>query len=111
MVVDPETRIGLSEREIGEIWVAGPSVASGYWDRENDTADTFGATLIDGSGPYLRTGDLGFLFEGELFVTGRAKDLVIVAGRNYYPLDIEQACEGVAGLRRNCGAAFALHRP
>lgn len=110
-IVDPDTLARRAEREIGEIWVAGPSVAQGYWKHAHGTVETFGATLPDdGSGPYLRTGDLGFLLAGELFVTGRAKDMVVVAGRNHYPLDIEQACEGVSGLRRNCGAAFAVER-
>jgi acyl-CoA synthetase (AMP-forming)/AMP-acid ligase II len=108
LIVDPETQMSRAELEIGEIWVSGPSVARGYWNAPDDTAETFRATLLGGSQRYLRTGDLGFLADGELFVTGRAKDLVIVAGRNYYPLDIEQACEDVIGLRRNCGAAFAV---
>ena len=79
------------DRRIGEVWVAGPSVAQGYWHRAEETAATFRAFLKDtGRGPYLRTGDLGFLHEGELFVTGRLKDLMIVHGRNHYPQDIEQ---------------------
>ena len=76
--------------EVGEIWVSGPSVALGYWNRPEETAATFEAHLAEtGEGPFLRTGDLGFVKDGELFVTGRLKDLIIIRGHNYYPSDIE----------------------
>lgn len=76
---------------MGEIWVAGDSVSRGYWGRPEATAAAFGATLADtGEGPFVRTGDLGFIYEGELFICGRAKDVIIVRGRNHYPVDIEQ---------------------
>jgi acyl-CoA synthetase (AMP-forming)/AMP-acid ligase II len=88
--VDPESRLRLAPGEIGEIWLAGPSVAGGYWNRPDETAQTFGAQLADGTGPFLRTGDLGFLLDGELFVTGRLKDLIIIDGANHYPQDIER---------------------
>jgi amino acid adenylation domain-containing protein len=99
--------------EVGEIWVRGPSVARGYWNRPEITAATFGAKLahpgeID-QGPYLRTGDLGFLSGGELFVTGRLKDLLILRGRNHYPQDLEASVEtSHAALRSGHGAAFAV---
>jgi len=93
-IVDPRTRRACPEAAVGEIWVKGPSVALGYWHRPEDTAQVFGATRADtGDGPFLRTGDLGFVLDGELFVTGRCKDLVIVRGRNHYPQDLEQTIE------------------
>jgi acyl-CoA synthetase (AMP-forming)/AMP-acid ligase II/acyl carrier protein len=94
--------------EVGEIWIRGGSVARGYWGHPDDAA--FGATLSDGDGPFLRTGDLGFLDPlGELFVVGRVKDLVIVRGVNYYPHDLEAVAEAAwPGLRPGCAAAFAL---
>ncbi|MFH8367578.1 SDR family NAD(P)-dependent oxidoreductase [Streptomyces sp. NPDC018031] len=93
-IVDPVTRTRLPEGGVGEIWVAGPSVAQGYWQRPAETAEVFGARLADtGEGPFLRTGDLGFLDGTELYVTGRSKDLIIVAGRNHYPQDIERTVE------------------
>ena len=90
-VVDPGTLGACAEGEIGEIWVAGPGVALGYWGRKGESQETFGACLSSGEGPYLRTGDLGYLDHGELFVTGRRKDVIIVKGRNYYPQDIEHS--------------------
>jgi acyl-CoA synthetase (AMP-forming)/AMP-acid ligase II len=90
-IVDPVLTEPLPAGRVGEIWVQGDSVAQGYWQRTEESASTFGATLADGSGPYLRTGDLGFLLDGELFVTGRLKDVIIVNGRNLYPQDIEEA--------------------
>lgn len=109
-IVDPVAHRELPEREVGEVWVRGPSVAAGYWGRDDDTRETFGARLTDtNEGPFLRTGDLAFLDRGELFVTGRLKDLLIIEGRNYYPDDVELACEEAAtGVRRHCGAAFAI---
>ncbi|MFF3336674.1 fatty acyl-AMP ligase [Streptomyces sp. NPDC002888] len=109
LIVDPVSREPRAEGTTGEIWVAGPGVADGYWRRPEESAETFGATTAGGEGPYLRTGDLGFLLDGELFVTGRLKDLIVVNGRNHHPVDIERACEAaVPGIRRNCGAAFAV---
>ncbi len=94
-IVAPDTQTVCSPDAIGEIWVAGPSIAQGYWERPEDTARTFGARLADDpeAGPFLRTGDLGFLHNGELFVTGRLKDLIIIRGRNVYPQDLERAVE------------------
>lgn len=109
LIVDPATSEQLDAGGVGEIWVCCPSVAAGYWRRAAESADTFDARTTTGEGPFLRTGDLGFLLDGELFVTGRTKDLIVLNGRNYHPVDIEQVCEAaVAGIRGNCGAAFAV---
>jgi acyl-CoA synthetase (AMP-forming)/AMP-acid ligase II len=90
-IVDPETRRPAEEGTVGEIWIQGGNVARGYRDLPADVEDPFRARLESGEGPYLRTGDLGFLREGELFVTGRLKDLLIHRGQNHYPQDIELA--------------------
>lgn len=88
-IVDPHTHCELGEDTLGEIWFAGPSVASGYLGNERSTRDTFEATTRSGRGPFLRTGDLGFVHGGGLYVTGRLKELMIIRGRNFYPHDIE----------------------
>ncbi|HVG10832.1 MAG TPA: non-ribosomal peptide synthase/polyketide synthase, partial [Thermoanaerobaculia bacterium] len=107
-VVDPETGVPCAPGVVGEIWVAGPSVAQGYWNRPEETLAAFGARLA-GEGPFLRTGDLGFLEGGELFVTGRLKDLIILRGRNHYPQDIEVTVEAAhPALRPGCSAAFSV---
>jgi amino acid adenylation domain-containing protein/non-ribosomal peptide synthase protein (TIGR01720 family) len=110
VIVDPATDAPMPEGETGEIWVSGPGVAQGYWNRPEETRRVFGAYRSDtGDGPYLRTGDLGFVDGGQLFVTGRVKDLIIVRGTNYYPEDIEAAVQdGDSRLRRGSGAAFAV---
>ena len=83
-IVNRETSIACGPDQIGEIWVSGPSVSHGYWNKPEESAETFKAYLVDtGEGPFLRTGDLGFLRDGELFVTGRIKDLIIIRGRNH----------------------------
>jgi len=111
LIVDPEALRPCAADEIGEIWVADPSVACGYWQREEATAQSFGAHLANGDGPFLRTGDLGFLRDGELFVAGRLKELIIVRGRNHYPLDIElTAGRAHPALRADGAAAFAVER-
>jgi acyl-CoA synthetase (AMP-forming)/AMP-acid ligase II len=109
VIVDPEARRSCGDGEIGEIWVASPSVARGYWRREQLSAETFGARLANGDGPFLRTGDLGVLRNGELIVTGRLKDLLIVRGLKHYPQDLELTAERQhSALRAGCAAAFAL---
>jgi amino acid adenylation domain-containing protein len=109
-IVDPETRLPCAPGRVGEIWVRGDSVARGYWERAEDSERTFQARLAgSGEGPFLRTGDLGMLDAGELFVTGRRKDLLIIRGRNHYPQDIELTVERCdPGLRPGCGAAFSV---
>lgn len=93
-IVDPDTKRRCSPGGIGEIWIADPCVALGYWHRDDATAETFAAHIADtGEGPFLRTGDLGFLHEGELHISSRLKDLIIVAGANHYPQDIEWTVE------------------
>jgi len=109
VIADPETFEPCGEARVGEIWVSGPSVAPGYWKRPDETAATFQARLSDGRGPFLRTGDLGILHEGELFVTGRLKDLIIIRGVNLYPQDIERSIEQAhPGVKAGMGAAFAV---
>ncbi|MCI0581197.1 MAG: fatty acyl-AMP ligase [Chloroflexi bacterium] len=109
VIVDPISRVPSPPDRIGEIWVSGPNVAQGYWNKPEETAQTFGAHLVDGSGPYLRTGDLGFMHEGELVITGRLKDLIIIDGRNHYPQDIELTVEQhCLMLRPGCSAAFSV---
>ncbi|HYN21193.1 MAG TPA: AMP-binding protein, partial [Thermoanaerobaculia bacterium] len=109
-IVEPEAGRELPPGQEGEIWVAGPSVADGYWGRIEETERTFGVYLITGEGPFLRTGDLGILGEdGELFVTGRLKDLIVVRGRNLYPHDLERTAElSHPALRPGGGAAFSV---
>ncbi len=110
VIADPETMTSAAEGRIGEIWVRGPSVAQGYWQQPEATGQSFRAHLGDtGEGPFLRTGDLGFIQDGELFVTGRLKDLIIVRGMNVYPQDIEQTVQQAhPRLRADCGAAFTV---
>ena len=108
-IVDPETRVRCPENRVGEIWVSGPSVANGYWRRSEETTATFRAAIEGEGGQYLRTGDLGFLLDGELFVTGRLKDLIIIRGVNHYPQDIEHTVFfSHQQLRPSAGAAFTL---
>ena len=110
VVVDPGACVRCPDGNIGEIWVSGSSVAQGYYDQPTETQATFHARLADtDEGPFLRTGDLGFLRDGQLFVTGRLKDLIIVRGRNYYPEDIEQTVEQAhEGFRHGHCAAFSV---
>ncbi|MFB7331126.1 fatty acyl-AMP ligase [Streptomyces adustus] len=109
VVADPEQGVELPEGEVGEIWVSGASVAKGYWRNALATRQTFRATMAGHEGRFLRTGDLGFLRSGELFVTGRLKDLMVVDGRNHYPQDLELAAEMChPALRPGCTAAFSV---
>ncbi len=111
-IVDPERHHALEPGHVGEIWVAGSSKCLGYWNNPELTLKTFRARLVDDSpydDGYLRTGDMGFLHEGELFVCGRLKDMIIIRGQNYYPQDIEEVVQKASGLIRvNCVAAFQI---
>ncbi|WP_333771961.1 fatty acyl-AMP ligase [Streptomyces sp. IBSBF 3136] len=108
-VVHPEWHKELADGEVGEIWVGGASVAKGYWRNALATRETFRAQLPGREGRFLRTGDLGFLRDGELFVTGRLKDLLVVDGRNHYPQDLELTAElSHPALRPGCTAAFSV---
>jgi acyl-CoA synthetase (AMP-forming)/AMP-acid ligase II len=110
VIVDPESLTPCAPDVVGEIWISGPTVACGYWNRSQETGHTFQACLADtGEGPFLRSGDLGFLRDGELFVAGRLKDLIIIDGRNVYPQDIELTVEhSHSALRPGCCAAFSI---
>ncbi|PLZ98347.1 non-ribosomal peptide synthetase [Fischerella thermalis CCMEE 5268] len=110
VIANPETLTRCQPGEVGEIWVSGLSVGKGYWNRPAQTEETFHAFLKDtGEGPFLRTGDLGFLDNGEVFITGRAKDLIIIRGRNLYPQDIELTAErSHSSLRTGSNAAFCV---
>lgn len=110
LVVDPETCLPVSSHRVGEVWVSGPSVAHGYWNRPAESEATFGARLSKtGEGPFLRTGDLAFMRDGELFITGRLKDLIIINGRNVYPQDIEEVIEHTIDfIEPNMCAAFSV---
>ncbi|MGW6933616.1 fatty acyl-AMP ligase [Lentzea sp. NPDC054927] len=112
LVVDPDTSEVLPEGRIGEIWVRGASVAAGYWGNDEATAHSFRGTTTDGRGGFLRTGDLGVLFDGELFVTGRIKDVLIIRGRNLYPHDIERSVAGLHdGFRGLHGSVCTVPAP
>ncbi|SMB77768.1 AMP-binding protein [Deinococcus hopiensis] len=106
-IVDVETSRTLPPNSVGEIWVRGGSVGAGYWERPDLTVTTFQAHTSTGEGPFLRTGDLGFLYEGELFMTGRIKDLMIIGGRNIYPQDVEVTALQVQPALR-AAAAFTV---
>ncbi len=109
IIVDTDTCQECPSDRVGEIWVSGPSVGVGYWQRPEATKDTFAAYLSNGEGPFLRTGDLGFIKDGQLFVTGRIKDLIIIRGRNHYPQDIELTVEkSSAAIRSGLVAACAV---
>ncbi len=108
VIVNPDTLRRCAEGEIGEIWAYGDSNAKGYWRKPEATATTFGAHL-DGEGPYLRTGDLGFVHDGELYIAGRLKDVVIIRGQNHYPQDIElTAFESHEAFMPNGAAVFTV---
>ena len=110
VIADPDTRAQLPADRIGEIWVHGESIAQGYWQRPEDTKETFEAHLSDSNeGPFLRTGDLGFLVDGHLAITGRVKDVIIIRGRNHYPQDIENTVASAhEALRPDSGAVFTI---
>ena len=116
IIVDPQSLTMCAPEQVGEIWVAGPSVAQGYWNQPQETEKTFQAYLADTdisdgetSIPFFRTGDLGFLQDGELFITGRVKDVIIIRGQNHYPQDIELTVEkSHPALKPASGAAFSI---
>ena len=112
-IVDAEKHVALEPGRIGEIWIAGGSKCPGFWNNPELTMKLFHARLVDDSpydDGYLRTGDMGFLHDGELFVCGRIKDMIILRGQNYYPQDIEAVVEKASGLvRGNCVAAFQIN--
>jgi acyl-CoA synthetase (AMP-forming)/AMP-acid ligase II len=118
LIVHPETQVPCANDAVGEVWVSGSSVAQGYWNRVEQTAQAFRAVPVMPAGEaadtadaptFLRTGDLGFLHNGELFITGRLKDMIIIRGQNHYPHDIERTVEtSHDALRAGCGAAFAI---
>lgn len=109
VIAEPHGAGRLGPGQVGEIALAGPSVAAGYWRRDEETAQVFGARIDGEPAPLLRTGDLGFLREGELFIAGRLRDLIIVRGQNHYPQDLERTVEEChPAMRRGCGAAFAV---
>jgi len=108
-IVDPETLERCPPDRVGEIWLAGPSITSGYQNQPDLSAEVFGAELANGEGPFLRTGDLGFLRGDQLFVTGRRKDLIIIRGRNHYPQDLERSVWASSpALRQGCGVAIGV---
>ncbi|EDX87497.1 AMP-binding enzyme, putative [Synechococcus sp. PCC 7335] len=104
-IVDPDTLKQCAEDEVGEVWVSGPSVAQGYFNREEQTEQTFQAHTAAGEGPFLRTGDMGFLQGDELFITGRLKDVIILWGNNHYPHFIETTVEKSHPTLRPAGVA------
>jgi len=112
-IVDPEQHVALTPGHVGEIWISGIGKCQGYWNNPELTLKQFRARLVDDSpydDGYLRTGDMGFFHEGELFVCGRIKDMIILRGQNYYPQDIEDVVEKASSLiRAHCVAAFQIH--
>ena len=110
VIVDSERLVKCPPDTVGEIWASGQSIAKGYWNRPLETEETFHARLADtGEGPFLRTGDLGFIKDGECYITGRLKDMIIIRGQNFYPQDIELTVEkSHPALRPSCTAAFGV---
>jgi amino acid adenylation domain-containing protein len=109
LIVNPDSRVPLPAGQVGEIWLKGPSVSPGYWNHPEETEETFHGYTTAGIGPYLRTGDLGFLHDQQCYITGRLKELIIIRGRNLYPQDIEQSilpCH--PSLIPNGAAAFSV---
>ena len=109
-IVNPDTRLAEGEDEIGEIWLRGACVAAGYWHKKKETEESLKAVLADtGEGGWLRTGDLGFMHRGSLYVSGRRKEMIIVNGRNFFPQDMEESVtQNVPGLEKNGAAAFGV---
>lgn len=111
IVVDVQARRRAPAGAVGEVWVKGPGVARGYFNRPEESQEAFGARLQDGAGPFLRTGDLAFQKGDELFVVGRLKDVIIIRGRNHHPHDIEWTVGQIhPAVRAGCAAAFVVRR-
>lgn len=111
VAVDPRNRRPCADGADGELWVSGPGIAAGYWNRPAQTARTFAARTADGRGPFLRTGDLGVIDGGGVRITGRLKDVLIVRGTKHYPQDLERTAEaGHRAVRPGCAAAFVADR-
>jgi acyl-CoA synthetase (AMP-forming)/AMP-acid ligase II len=109
VIVDPDTCQLCTPDQIGELWIAGPAVAQGYWNKPVETAETFNAHLSSGEGPFLRTGDLCFIKDGEIYVVGRIKDIIIVHGRNLSAIDFELvAGRAHPSLQPGMAAAFGI---
>jgi acyl-CoA synthetase (AMP-forming)/AMP-acid ligase II len=109
VIVDPDTGRPCPDGQTGEIWIGGTSVARGYWNRADENARTFGARTTDGRRGFLRSGDLGYAHRGDLYVTGRLKDVLIVRGSKHFPQDLEYTAERAhTGVRRGCVAAVSL---
>jgi len=108
-IVDPDSKTPVKDGEVGEIWFSGRSVAKGYWGQTELSEETFRAEITGELGHYLRTGDLGFLLDGQVFVTGRIKDLIIIRGRNVYPQDLEVSSgRAHAAARAGATAVFSI---
>ncbi len=107
--VDPHTHQKLGQDRVGEMWVGGTTVAQGYYNNPKATEATFNAHTTDGDGPFLRTGDLAFVHDDEVYLTGRLKDVIIIRGQNHHPQDVEWSLqEAVSACRPNCAAAFGF---
>jgi acyl-CoA synthetase (AMP-forming)/AMP-acid ligase II/thioesterase domain-containing protein/acyl carrier protein len=111
VIANPDSGARCAPGEIGEIWAAGPSIAAGYWGAADESTTRFGAAVTDDPGPFLRTGDLGGVLDGNLIVSGRCKDLIIVGGQNLYPQDIEATADTHPAFARGRAAAFAIDAP
>ena len=109
LIVDQVSNETRPDGQIGEIWISGPNVAKGYWNNPEESRRVFEGYTHLNDGPYLRTGDLGFMKDKQLFIVGRIKDLIVIKGNNYYPQDIELSCENShEALRSGAGAAFSI---
>lgn len=109
VIVDPDTMVDVGNDRVGEMWVSGTTVAQGYWNDPQATEATFRARTAAGEGPFLRTGDLAFIHDGEVYLTGRLKDVIIIRGQNHHPQDLEWTLStSHPAIRPNCAAAFAI---
>ena len=111
LIVDVATSEQVNEKKVGEVWLRGSSISGGYWNRDEENQERFGATLANGETGFCRTGDLGFLHQGELYITGRSKDVIILRGRNHFPQDVETTVSEIVGSDGGMVAAFAVSGP